>query len=36
MWLYGVIGLIGCFIGSSLTLLAVGLVHAAGSDGGEA
>lgn len=32
MWLYGLIGLIGCFIGSSLTLLAVGLIHAAGSD----
>lgn len=36
MWLYGVIGLIGGFIGSSLTLLAVGLIHAAGSDREEA
>lgn len=33
MWLYG---LIGCFIGSSLTLLVVGLIHAAGSDREEA
>nr|DAI70411.1 MAG TPA: Protein of unknown function (DUF3789) [Bacteriophage sp.] len=30
MWLYGLIGLLGCFIGSSLTLLAVGLAQAAG------
>ena len=36
MWLYGLFGLIGCFIGSGLTLLAIGLIHAAGSNEGEA
>lgn len=32
MWLYGLAGLICCFIGSGLTLLAVGLAQAAGRD----
>jgi len=32
MWLYGLAGLIGCFVGSGLTLLAVGLIWAAGRD----
>jgi len=36
MWLYRLFGLIGCFMGSGLTLLAVGLIHAAGSNEGEA
>lgn len=34
MILYGLAGLIGCFIGSGVTLLAVGLVWAAGIDKG--
>jgi len=35
MLLYGLAGLIGCVIGSSITLLAVGLIWAAGLDKGE-
>lgn len=32
---YGLAGLIGCVIGVALTLLAVGLIWAAGRDKGE-
>jgi len=35
MILYGLAGLIGCFVGVALTLLAVGLTWAAGRNKGE-